>query len=75
MLKIENLSKSYGSQALFDEVTIHINRGERIGLVGRNGHGKTTLLRLLTGEESPDSGSISASKGYRIGHLHQHLKF
>ncbi|MCJ7499418.1 ATP-binding cassette domain-containing protein [bacterium] len=46
-----------------------------MGLVGRNGHGKTTLLRLLTGEESPDSGVISAPKGYRIGYLHQQLEF
>jgi len=75
MLKIQNLSKSYGSQALFDEVSVNINRGERVGLVGRNGHGKTTLLRLLTGEESPDSGVISAPKGYRIGYLHQQLEF
>ncbi len=75
MLKIENLSKSYGSQALFNEVTVNINRGERVGLVGRNGHGKTTLLRLLTGEESPDSGNISAPRGYRIGYLRQQLNF
>jgi len=75
MLKIENLSKSYGSQALFDEVTLNINRGERLGLVGRNGHGKTTLLRLLTGEVTPDSGRITVPKGYRIGHLNQQLVF
>jgi ATP-binding cassette subfamily F protein 3 len=75
MLKIENLSKSYGSQALFNEVNVNINRGERVGLVGRNGHGKTTLLRLLTGEEDADSGGISAPRGYRIGHLHQQLDF
>lgn len=75
MLKIENISKSYGPQVLFDDITLNINRGERIGLVGRNGHGKTTLLRLLTKDETPDSGSITVPKGYRIGHLHQHLEF
>ena len=75
MLEIENLSKSYGSQTLFDEVNVNINRGERVGLVGRNGHGKTTLLRLLTGEENPDSGSIVVPRGYRIGYLHQQLDF
>jgi ATP-binding cassette subfamily F protein 3 len=75
MLKIENLSKSYGSQTLFDEVNVNINRGERVGLVGRNGHGKTTLLRLLTGEEAPDSGNIVVPRGYRTGHLHQQLGF
>ncbi|UCF88633.1 MAG: ABC-F family ATP-binding cassette domain-containing protein [bacterium] len=75
MLKIENLSKSYGSQTLFREVSVTINRGERVGLVGRNGHGKTTLLRLLTGEEVPDSGRISFPRGYRIGYLDQRPKF
>jgi ATP-binding cassette subfamily F protein 3 len=75
MLKIENLSKSYGIQTLFNEVSVNINRGERVGLVGRNGHGKTTLLRLLTGEETPDTGSISAPRGYKIGHLQQQLHF
>ena len=75
MLKIENLSKSYGIQGLFNEVTVNINRGERVGLVGRNGHGKTTLLRLLTGEETPDTGNISVPRGYRIGYLHQQLDF
>jgi len=75
MLKIENLTKSFGAQALFADVNVNINRGERIGLVGRNGHGKTTLLRILTGEESPDSGRVLAPKGYRIGYLHQQLEF
>jgi ATP-binding cassette subfamily F protein 3 len=75
MLKIENLSKSYGTQALFEEVTVNINRGERVGLVGRNGHGKTTLLRLMTGEESADTGKITAPRGYRIGYLRQQLDF
>jgi ATP-binding cassette subfamily F protein 3 len=75
MLKIENLSKSYGTQVLFEDVTVNINRSERVGLVGRNGHGKTTLLRLITCEESPDSGNITAPKGYRIGYLRQQLDF
>ncbi|MDT8396385.1 MAG: ABC-F family ATP-binding cassette domain-containing protein [bacterium] len=75
MLKIENLSKSYGTQALFEGVTVNINRGERVGLVGRNGHGKTTFLRLIAGEETPDSGIITAPRGYRIGHLRQQLDF
>lgn len=75
MLKIENLSKSYGSQVLFENVTIGVNRSERVGLVGRNGYGKTTLLRLITGEEVPDEGTISAPKGYRVGYLRQDLRF
>lgn len=75
MLKIENLTKSYGSQILFENVTVNINRGERIGLVGRNGHGKTTLLRLIIGEETPDKGRISTPRGYKTAYLRQKLQF
>jgi ATP-binding cassette, subfamily F, member 3 len=75
MISAENLSKGYGRQALFDEASFQINRRERVGLVGRNGHGKTTLFRLLAGLEQPDSGSISIPRGYRIGYVQQHLHF
>ena len=75
MLKVQNLSKSYGGQLLFDDVTFNINSRERIGLVGRNGHGKTTLLKLLLDQEAPDTGSISIPKGYTIGYLKQILDF
>ncbi len=49
--------------------------GERLGLVGRNGHGKSTLFRIILGEEHPDSGEIVFPRNYRIGHLAQHIKF
>ncbi len=75
MIAVTNLSKSYGTQVLFSDVTFNINPGEKIGLVGRNGHGKTTLFRLLTGQETPDSGTISISKNYTIGYLEQTLHF
>lgn len=75
MIQVSNLTKSYGSQVLFREVSFNINSGERVGLVGRNGHGKTTLLRLILKREEPDSGSISVPKNYRIGYLEQHLDF
>ena len=75
MISADNISKGYGSQALFDEASFQINRRERVGLVGRNGHGKTTLFRLLAGLEEPDSGSISIPRGYRIGYVQQHLNF
>jgi ATP-binding cassette subfamily F protein 3 len=75
MISIENLSKHYGRQVLFEDVSLRVNRRERIGLVGRNGHGKTTLLRLITGEEQPDAGAISIPRGYRLGHVRQHLSF
>ena len=75
MIAVTNLSKSYGTQVLFENVTFNINPGEKIGLVGRNGHGKTTLFRLITGQEEPDSGTITIPKGYRIGYLKQQLEF
>jgi len=75
MIHIENLSKSYDRQVLFDGVSIKLNPKEKIGIVGRNGHGKTTLFRLITGQEHPDSGKIVVPKHYRIGYVHQELKF
>jgi ATP-binding cassette subfamily F protein 3 len=73
MIQISNLSKAYGTQVLFENVTLSINAGERVGLVGRNGTGKTTLFRIILGLEHPDSGVISIPSGYRIGHLSQHV--
>ncbi len=75
MLTVSGLSKSYGKQVLFEEVSFQVAPGERVGLVGRNGHGKTTLFRILLGEESADEGTIAVPSGYRIGHLAQRLEF
>jgi len=75
MIIVNNLSKSFGKQEIFKDISFNVNPGEKIGLVGRNGHGKTTLLRMIIGEEHPDSGEIVIPKNYRIGHVTQHLKF
>ena len=75
MLNVENLTKSYGGNVLFEEVSFKINSRERVGLVGRNGHGKTTLLRLITGQESWDSGNLTIPRNYRIGYVQQHIAF
>jgi ATP-binding cassette subfamily F protein 3 len=75
MLTVSNLSKSYGRQTLFEEVSFQVPPGERVGLVGRNGHGKSTLFKIILGEEEQDGGSISFPPGYRIGHLAQHIHF
>jgi len=75
MIAIDNLSKSYGNQTLFEGVQFQINTRERVGLVGRNGHGKTTLFRIIVGEEHPDSGKITTPRNYRIGYVRQHLDF
>ncbi len=75
MIAVENLTKTFGAQTLFDQASFKINRRERIGLVGRNGHGKTTLFRILIGEEEYDDGLLTTPKGYRIGHVRQQLAF
>jgi ATP-binding cassette subfamily F protein 3 len=75
MIQVSGLSKSYGRQVLLDNVSFTVNPGERIGLVGRNGHGKTTLFRMILGEEHADEGAISIPAGYTIGHLSQHIRF
>ena len=75
MIHIENLTKSYDRQVLFDGISFKLNPKEKIGIVGRNGHGKTTLFRLITGQEHPDAGKIVVPKHYRIGYVRQELKF
>lgn len=75
MIQVANLSKFYGKQQLFDAVSFQINRGERVGLVGRNGHGKTTLLRILTGKEEPDEGTVTIPRNYKLGIVEQEFSF
>lgn len=75
MIIVNNLSKSFGSQEIFTDISFNVNPGEKIGLVGRNGHGKTTLLRMITGEDHPDSGEIVIPKNYSIGYVTQHIHF
>jgi ATP-binding cassette, subfamily F, member 3 len=73
MIVVDNLSKSYGKQTLFENIGFKINRKERVGVVGRNGHGKTTLFRLIMGQEEADSGAITMPRNYRIGYVEQRL--
>ncbi len=75
MIIASSLEKSFGPQILFEDVSFLINKGERIGLVGKNGTGKSTLFRMILGQERQDSGSLSTPKGYRIGALDQHIRF
>ena len=75
MISIENLSKGFGGHELFDQINLKINPRERLGLVGRNGHGKTTLMRMILGEEHQDSGQILIPGNYRMGYVRQHLEF
>jgi len=71
VLHLVSVSKSYGPRTLFDGVSWHVPPGQRVGFVGRNGAGKTTIFRIIAGIESPDEGSVIRKKGSRLGHLTQ----
>ena len=73
MISITNLSFHFGARAMYDEASLHIKPGDKIGLIGANGTGKSTLLRIITGEYQPDGGSISMAKDCSIGFLNQDL--
>src|SRR5256714_1628847 len=71
MLTLSGISKSYADRVLFADVTLQVNREDRIGLVGPNGAGKTTLFSIILGEEPADAGEISCERGVSIGYLPQ----
>ena len=75
MIIINNLSKNYGKKVLFEDISLNINRGEKIGLIGPNGAGKTTFFQLLLGDVEPSSGTIQLPKNIRIGYLPQESSF
>lgn len=75
LLTIENLSKSYTERMLFDNISLGINEGDKIGVIGINGTGKSTLLKMIAGLEEPDSGTITKGKKVRIGYLAQTPSF
>ena len=71
VISLTNVTKQYGPQVLFVDASMQINDGEKIGLVGPNGSGKTTIFRLLTGEEVPDSGVVEKPKRLTLGYFRQ----
>ena len=75
MIQLQEISKSFGQRVLFSEVNIVLGPKERVGLVGRNGMGKSTLFKIIQGEENADGGHIAIPKGYSLGALEQHLDF
>lgn len=75
VLNIENLTKSYGDRLLFGDITFGVEQGDKIGIVARNGTGKTTLLRIIAGVEDADSGKVTFRSDMRIGYLPQDPQF
>ena len=74
-LQIENISKSFGELELFSDISFTVEEGRRIGLVARNGKGKSTLLKIIAGEEPLDNGKITLRNGIRVGYLEQEPEF
>lgn len=75
LFRLADVHKSYGTQEVLRGVTFQINPGEHVGLVGRNGAGKTTILRLIVGAETPDQGDLERQRNLRVGVLAQHVDF
>src|SRR5919202_4899791 len=75
LFRLSDVHKSYGSQDVLRGASLQVNPGEHVGLVGRNGAGKTTIFRLISNEETPDRGDVVRARGMRLGLLAQHVHF
>ena len=75
MMNIHNLSISFQGEYLFEDVTFKLGNGDRIGLIGKNGAGKSTMLKILSKEMEADTGQIAADKELKIGFLKQDIDF
>ncbi|WP_224491572.1 ABC-F family ATP-binding cassette domain-containing protein [Robertkochia flava] len=75
MLNVHNLSITFGGEYLFEGVSFKLNPGDRVGLIGKNGAGKSTMLKVLSGEMAPDEGALATDKEVRIGFLKQDIDF
>ena len=75
LITIEHLTKSYTERLLFDDTAFSINEGEKVGLIGINGTGKSTLLRIVSGDETPDSGQIIRQNNLKMAYLPQTPEF
>lgn len=73
MLSLDQIGLDFGGRTLFEEVALRVNQGDRIGLVGRNGMGKSTLLRIIAAQQTPTKGVVSKQKNLKIGYFNQDL--
>ena len=71
IINIEHISKIYGEKTIFDDASFGIQEGDKIGIVGINGTGKSTLLKMISGEETPDSGKIIRQNGIKTAYVPQ----
>ena len=75
LVTIEHLTKSYTERLLFDDTTFSMNEGEKVGLIGINGTGKSTLLKIVAGRKEPDGGSVTRGRNLYIRYLPQIPEF
>ena len=73
LIGLQNVTFEFGARVIVEDATWHINPGERIGLIGYNGTGKSTLLKVLVGQYLPSKGTVEKGRGTSIGYLHQDL--
>ena len=74
MLRVENVSKSYNGKDVLNNISFSLDEGEKAGIIGLNGIGKTTLLKIIAGDEKPDSGKIIRDKNSLVGYFKQEFK-
>ena len=74
-LSVENISKSYGERVLFEGLTFGLSQGDKVALIANNGTGKTSMLKIIAGQDASESGKITLRKGIRIGYLEQEPLF
>ena len=74
MISIDGVTIRFGAFVLFDRISFQVNQGDRIGLVGRNGAGKTTILNLIDRKQDPDEGRVVITSGTTVGYLPQQMK-
>ena len=75
LFRLSDITKSFGGYEVLRGLSFQVNPEEKIGLVGRNGSGKTTVFRIITGVESPDSGEVHKINNLKLGLLEQHVDF
>ena len=73
LISLQEISLTFGGPVIFDQLSLQLEKGERIALLGRNGTGKTTLMRMIAGEFGPDKGEIIRQQGIEITHLPQEI--